>query len=195
MLDAVGECDVVGDVEDGEVAGEHLVDDVAGRLAVELGDHLVGEQQRGSVGRRDRQCDSLCLATREVARQVAGPIADAEPLEQLVRPASCCAAIAYGPETERQLDVLGCREERDQVVGLEGDPDALGTEPCRASSSRSCIDCPSISMMPSDGCRSPAMSDSSVDLPLPDGPTRLAFSPGRMQRSTSASTSTSRCLR
>ena len=60
----------------------------------------------------------------------------------------------------------------------------------RPASSNSLTTVPSIATVPLVGVRSPATSESSVDLPLPDGPTRLACSPGLNRKSTSRSTST-----
>ncbi len=76
-------------------------------------------------GQRARDRDALLLAARELGRTVAGAIREADHVEQLGDPVLVDVAAC---KTKRQRDVLGGRERRQQVVGLEDEADAIAPQ-------------------------------------------------------------------
>jgi len=99
-------------------------------LAIELSHDLVGQQERGIVGNRHSKCHSLGFAAGEMARNVLGPVRHAEALEQgkcmrTSRPLGLARR-----ERDCKLHILAGGEERDEIVGLESDPDSVGAELC-----------------------------------------------------------------
>ena len=95
----VGQRHVVGDEEHRELGDEHLVDDTGGVVAVELGDDLVGQQQRWLVGHRHGESHPLGLTAGEVAGTMVGPVGHAEPLQQFERPDPGRAVVRRAPRT------------------------------------------------------------------------------------------------
>ena len=54
--------------------------------AVQLAGGFIGQQQRRSIRQGTGDCDPLPLTTRQLSRAVPQPIAEADPVQQLVRP-------------------------------------------------------------------------------------------------------------
>ena len=83
---ALGGVRVVRHHDDGllELPVEPLeqVEDLVGRLAVEVAGGLVGEQQRRVGDDRARDRDALLLAARELARVVVEAVAEPDDLER-----------------------------------------------------------------------------------------------------------------
>ena len=120
---------VVGDHDDGLAelvdGGAQEGEDLATRAGVEVARRLVGEDQirPGSQGAGDG--DALLLATGELTRAMGQAVAEADGLDDRAQPCSVGAAAGQG---QRQRDVLLGVERRQQVVGLEDEPDALAAE-------------------------------------------------------------------
>ena len=94
-------------------------------------------------------------------------------------------------ELERQHDVLGRREHREQVEELEDEPDVRRGAACVSSvSSRSPMSTPAIETSPEVGLSSPARMCISVDLPEPDGPITAVSRPSAMSSETPRRAST-----
>jgi hypothetical protein len=87
-------------------------------LGVEVSSRLVGpdEARRACEGACDG--DALLLAARELRRPAVEPVAEADALQRLLR-APPGFALGDPDQKQRQLDVLGRREDRDEVEGLE----------------------------------------------------------------------------
>jgi hypothetical protein len=98
------------------------------RSRVEIAGRLVGEQQARLHHDAAADGDPLPFAAGELARQVVGALVDAEFLQDLFHLA--LAGFRRDPgQHQRQFDVLPCREPRDQVVGLEHEPDLVAPQP------------------------------------------------------------------
>ena len=80
-------------------------------------------------------------------------------------------------KTKRQRDVLGGRQRRQQVVGLEDEADAVAAELRELALARPSSAMPSMATLPEVGVSSPAMMCMRVDLPEPDGPMTATNSP------------------
>ena len=118
---------VVGGHDDdptGSREGTQRTEDAVDLHVVEVGGGLVGEEQRRVVDERPRDRDALLLAAGQVAGPMPAAIGQAEAIEQLVGSVPGPPAPHAGEE-ERGLDVLARREARDQVEGLEDDPDGV----------------------------------------------------------------------
>jgi hypothetical protein len=94
---------------------------------VERGGRLVGKDQRRLVGERAPNRHALLLAAGEVGRHIVGAVGDFEVVEQLPGAAARAAAV-HAVELHGQGDVVQRREEGDQVVCLEDEPDVLAAE-------------------------------------------------------------------
>ena len=98
------------------------------RLVVEVADRLVGEDERGIVDESPGNRDALLLAAAQFRRPVPGAIAKTDRVEQLpgvpwIRPPLW---------QHRHKNVLERCKLREQIVGLEDEPDALvAIERCR----------------------------------------------------------------
>ena len=79
-------------------------------------------------GQRTRDRDALLLAARELRRPAVEPVTEADALERLTR-ALRASAPGTRIEQQRQLDVLGRREDGDQVERLEDEAHRLGAMP------------------------------------------------------------------
>src|SRR5437867_889605 len=125
-LGALGGVRIVGHHDDGllelPVEPVEQLEDLLGRLAVEVAGGLVGEQHRGVAHDRARDRHALLLAARELARVVVHAIGEPDQLE---REQGALAALlaAHAHEQQRQLDVLERGQHRDQVVELEDEAD------------------------------------------------------------------------
>ena len=147
-----------------------------GGARVEVAGRLVGEDDGRPRGQGAGDGDALLLAAGELRRAVAGAVGE---------PDACRAAAAIraplrraAREAQRQRDVLGGRERRQQVEGLEDEADAVAAQPgelgvveARRAST------PSMATLPEVGVSRPAMMCMSVDLPEPDGPMTATKSP------------------
>ncbi len=106
--------------------GRELADDVqhlADELRVERARHLVQQHQLRSHRESPDDRDPLLLAAREAVRVVAGPVGQPEAAEQLKR-----LSLGLGPRrlqhlARRERHVAQDRHVREEVVGLEDDPD------------------------------------------------------------------------
>ena len=104
-------------------AAEELHDRAAG-AGVELAGRLVGEQEGGLIGEGAGDGDALLLAAGEFVRAVLRAVAEADHVEQ--RPGALGAGAALGPgEAQRDLDVLGGAEDRDEAEGLEDEAEPV----------------------------------------------------------------------
>ena len=103
----------------------HERQDLAAGRAVEVAGRLVGEDDRRSAGERAGDGDALLLATRQLARAVRQPVAQADRVDHVVDPRRVALGAA---EHQRQRDVLLGGERRDQVVRLEHEPDLLAAQ-------------------------------------------------------------------
>ena len=127
--DAVGHVEhhrVVGRDDRGHALGPDHVpeqhhDHVAG-LRVELAGRLVGEQDPRPVGQGPGDRDPLLLATGQLVRPVLRPPAQTHQLQQIADARVALARIRPD-EPERDLDVLGGRQDRHQPERLEDERD------------------------------------------------------------------------
>ena len=150
---------------------EQQVHDVAAGRRVEVAGRLVGQHDRRIVGERARDRDALLLAARELRRIVMRRDRSAR------LPSSSCRARAHGVAAagnlHRHQDVLERGQRRHEMEELEDEPDLLAAQPAPDASSleRRDVDAVDQNLRRSMGASSPASRPSSVDLPLPDGPT------------------------
>ena len=117
---------VVGD-HHGRLAevGDHAAqerEDLAAGARVEVAGRLVGEHDRRPRDERAGDRDALLLAAGELGRAVAEPLGEADLVGELAHPLA--VRLAAG-EREREHDVLGRREHRQQVEELEDEADVL----------------------------------------------------------------------
>jgi hypothetical protein len=103
---------------------EQLEHGVAG-LRVEVSGRLVGEQdvRPRREGARDR--DALLLAAGELRRIVVPARAEPHPLEQRV---TACRGIRHAVHLERQEHVLAGGQVREQLEGLEHEPEVVAAQ-------------------------------------------------------------------
>lgn len=128
---------VVRDEDHGVAGGGHLVEQrhhLFAAARIERAGGLVGQHDASAVHECTRDRHALLLATRQLVRPVAQPIAQAQPREQ-----PACARGALGGRRAGvdggHLDVLLRRLGGDQVVALEHEAEGLRRN--RASASRS----------------------------------------------------------
>jgi hypothetical protein len=97
-------------------------------LIVEVADRLVGENERGVVDESPGNRDALLLSAAQFGRPVPGAIAKTDGVEELLGAPGRRSALWKNGEK----DVLDRCKLREQVVGLEDEPDALlSIERCR----------------------------------------------------------------
>ena len=150
----------------GELAGETVV-----QVAVEAGQRLVEQHARGAGASEPGQRHALGLAAAEI-----GDLAPAEPrqadqVEQLVDRAGAAALGRRRASAGRRR-----RWRRRRGAGTAARPGRPSR--CRGgASARVVMSVPSRMTVPAVGVTSPAMTRSSVLLPLPDGPSRATISP------------------
>src|SRR3990172_8004122 len=94
------------------------VDDLRGRIRVEVPGRFVGPHDRGVVHEGPCDRDPLLLPGAELGGLVPGPVAEVDGLEH-VEGASTCLPGRDARYEEGQLDVLRRRENREQVVRLK----------------------------------------------------------------------------
>ena len=136
---------------------------------VEVAGRLVGQHDRRVVGERARERDALLLAARQLRRIVMRAAGQADLFEQLLGPraaTSATPAISIGTATFSYAVSDGIRWKNWKTKPIFS-PRSLAS----ASSSSRVMSTPSMSTEPDVGASRPAISPSSVDLPLPDGPT------------------------
>jgi hypothetical protein len=127
---ATGDPGVMGDDDDRHPAvavqlaerGHQLIR--GGR--VELAGRLVGEDHGRLVHEGSRDRHALLLAAGQLGRPMAGPGAEANELEQLLRASPSVASPR--PVAERQEDVLDRGQRRDEVELLEDEADPLAPD-------------------------------------------------------------------
>ena len=90
-------------------------------LIVEVADRLVGENERGIVGEGPGNGDALLLAAAQFRRPVPGAIAKTDGIEEF--PGAPGIRLALRQHWHK--NVLESCKLREQVVGLEDEPDAL----------------------------------------------------------------------
>ena len=124
VLATLGQAQVVGDQDEGGAAAgvefEQQVADVLAGGMVERAGRFVGEQDARAGDEGTCQRHALLLATGQLARVVAGAMGQADLGQHLVHP---CAVLASG-QFQRQCDVLGGSQRRQQVEALEHEADA-----------------------------------------------------------------------
>ena len=162
------------------IDAEQQVDDLAAGRAVEISGRLVGQQQRRVVGERPRDRHALLLAARELGRIVMAAFGQADLVEQRRR---ARAALRHAGDLHRHEDVLERGQRRQQVEELEDEADAQAAQPReRVFVERGDVDAVDRDL-PVDGASSPAISPSSVDLPLPEAPVIATTCPSGTTRS------------
>jgi len=86
---------------------------------VEIAGRLVGEQQRRVVHQRPRDGDTLLLASGELIRMVAQPVAEAHGLQRVGGALPALRGGHLARVEQRELDVLERGRAREQVESLE----------------------------------------------------------------------------
>ena len=176
---------VVGRDQQGGAAldqAAHRRHEIGAGPAVELGGGLVGQQQAGPPDGRGREGDPLLLAARQLGGEAAGPIGEADGLEQRRCLGGVGALGAGQPARPARRAQVG-----QQVVGgvLQ---DHAHRPPSKASpgagSGPGDVDAVDLDHASPTRC-SPANTRSSVDLPEPDGPATTVSRPRRTAASTS----------
>ena len=94
-------------------------------VGVEVAGRLVGEHHRRARDERAGDGDALLLAAGELGRPVRQAVAEADGVDHLGEPG--LVGLAAG-ELERQRDVLGRREHREQVEELEDEADVVAPQ-------------------------------------------------------------------
>src|SRR5205807_8232739 len=108
---------------------EQQRDDRPARRRIEIAGGLVREEEPRLTRDRARERDALLLAARELHGIVVPARAEADGVEQRRRPRAC---VGDAGELERDRDVLGGGERRDQMVGLEDEADAIAAKSCQS---------------------------------------------------------------
>lgn len=86
---------------------------------IEIACWLVSEQDRRTIGECTRDRDTLLFATGELHREVCSALAEPDALEQVGRTS---LGTGLTSEFQRNLNVLGGRECRDELKTLEDEP-------------------------------------------------------------------------
>ena len=120
---------VVGHHHDGLTEPRHRVaeerEDLRAGPAVEVAGGLVAEDDLRLAGEGPGHRHPLLLAARQLARAMVQTVGETDGLLDLLEP--LLVGLAAG-EVHREGDVLACRQGRDQVVGLEDEPDLVPTQ-------------------------------------------------------------------
>src|SRR6516225_4306550 len=132
MVDRMDQIPVMGDKDQSSASFAARAcekrSDLTGVLIVEVADRLVGENERGIVDESPGNRDALLLAAAQFRRPVPGAIAKTDRVEQLLGAPEIRSALRQ----HRHKNVLERCKLREQVVGLEDEPDALvAIERCR----------------------------------------------------------------
>ena len=191
-----GRLRVVGDEHDRLVpllarAPQRVEDLGAGRV-VEVAGRLVGEEQRRAGHERTGDRDALLLAGRQLVGLVVLLAGQVDELDHVADALGDLAARrVLAGDRERQGDVLGHVEERDEVERLEDEPGPVAAQP-RGPVVGQLADDLALEDRPrrSSGRSRPPSSWRSVLLPLPDGPMSATNSPAATDRETPRSAST-----
>jgi hypothetical protein len=125
-----GDLRIVGDQHERGAAGavnlQQQLDHLAARRTIEVAGRLVGQQDRGIVGERPGDCDPLLLAARQLRRVVMRAIRQPHFGEQRARAGRRIGAVG---NLDRHQHVLERGQRRQQVKGLEDEPDARSPQP------------------------------------------------------------------
>ena len=165
---------------------------------VEVAGRLVAEDEAGPIDERSGDRHALLLAAGELVRAVPGAVGQADEIERSQRRGPAPGAAVPGV-VGGEGDVLGGRERRHEVVGLEHEPELAGADArCgrrrRAASRR---DRRSPGWAPGVPSRSGWWSSPRtcirVLLPDPEGPMIATISPASIVTSTPRRASTSLC--
>ena len=141
---------------------------------------LVGEDHAGPVDQRARDRHALTLPAGQLIGQLVGVVGKPQLGEQLE---AALVAVAGAMQRELQAHVLDRGEERQQVVGLEHEPELVTAQTSAlARRAGSEISRPPIDTRPAVGASRPAIRPSSVDLPQPLGPVMARLVPGCTSR-------------
>ena len=157
--------------------------DLLGGLGVELPGGLVGEQQLGSARQRPRDRDALLLAAGQLAGSLPRVLAQAHDVQHEPDPLLALTRRHAG-DTQRNPDVLGGGEHRDQPERLEDERDGLASQRIQARSVIPVTSFPPIRTLPLSGVSSPPTMLSSVVLPEPDRPRSATSCPSPMLNET-----------
>src|SRR5438128_6311870 len=125
---------VVRDEDDGLAAPDtrpvQRVEDAATGRVVEVAGRLVGEEQRGPRDERPRDRHPLLLAGRELIGLVVGLAGEVDQGDDLGdSPRQLALARIEAGDRERERDVLGDVEQRDEVEELEDKAGLLAPQP------------------------------------------------------------------
>ncbi|GAA5017727.1 hypothetical protein GCM10025734_68890 [Kitasatospora paranensis] len=129
VADRLDDVHLVGDQQHGEaelaVEVAQQGQDRPGGLRVEGAGGLVGEQHLGVAGQGAGDADALLLAAGELAGVAAGPVGEADQVEQFGGLAAALGAV-QADDLQRQFDVLlgGARGEQVEVLEDHADPAA-----------------------------------------------------------------------
>src|SRR5215471_15478257 len=125
MVDRMDQISVMGDKDQSPASlaarPREKRGDLTCVLIVEVADRFVGEDERGIVDQSPGNCDALLLAAAQFRRPVPGAIPKTDRVEQLPGVPGIRSALRQ----HRQKYVFERCKLREQVVGLEDEPDAL----------------------------------------------------------------------
>ncbi len=152
-------------------------------LAVESRSRLVGEDDRGFGGDGTGNGHTLLLTAREVARVIVKALAEPHFTQHFLGAARGLIALA-ADDVEGDANVLERSQRREQIVGLEDEAYVLAAH-FREFFRREAARRLSLDENVARGRRENTASiESSVVLPLPEGPMRSVNSPGTSDRFT-----------
>ena len=140
-------------------------------VAVERGRRLVEDQDVGPADDGARDGDALLLAAAQLDRRQLRAVLQADDLQILGGLLERLVPVAL-LQDQRDRDVLGRRQAREQMIVLEDEADLVQAEVGeRVVAAVLQMSVPSIFTVPLFGRRMPEIMLSIVVLPLPDGPT------------------------
>ena len=160
---------------------EQQLDDVMTGLRIEVAGGLVGKDNDRLVGERARDRDALLLSAGQLRRIVMAAILEADFDQQIA-----CAGRRVAPagDFHRHQNVLERRQRRDEMKGLKDEPDLRAAQPRQfVFAETSDVGPVDQNRSASTGRRARRSGPSSVDLPLPDGPTIASRCPEGTVRS------------